>query len=53
MDNHVTKFFDNYDDFMQAGVSLSTFQRTHNIIRGDYLALLQLTEAVSENQKSI
>jgi hypothetical protein len=43
MGNHSKKYA-NYSEFLQAGKAMGNYQKIHNIIREDYLELLNLTE---------
>jgi|SRR5680860_526024 len=50
--NHPTKYYKNAEDFNNARRILSSYQKTHNIIRKDYLNLLDITRGALQNQKS-
>lgn len=50
MSNH-KKIFNNYSDFHYAVGAMKEFQKIHNIIRKDYIELLNLTEKYILEQK--
>jgi phosphoenolpyruvate synthase/pyruvate phosphate dikinase len=39
------KQYDDYSEFIAAGAILANFQKTHNVIRKDFMELLMITEA--------
>ena len=49
---HSTKYYDNLDEFRQAQQVLYNYQKTHNIIRNDYLNLIELTLESQNDQKA-
>lgn len=50
--NHTTKYYDNVEDFQKAPQVLHNYQKTHNIIRNDYLNLIDLTLKSKNDQKA-
>ncbi|MBT2160599.1 hypothetical protein [Zobellia barbeyronii] len=51
-DKHPTKYYDSLSEFQEAQQILHNYQKTHNIIRNDYLNLIKLTFESHDNQKS-
>lgn len=49
---HPTKYYDNLTDFQKAQQILHNYQKTHNIIRNDYLNLIELTFEFRNDQKA-
>tara|TARA_R110002020_G_scaffold274311_5_gene489437 strand:- start:1450 stop:1992 length:543 start_codon:yes stop_codon:yes gene_type:complete len=49
---HPTKYYDNLGDYQEARQILQNYQKTHNIIRNDYLNLIELTFECQNDQKS-
>lgn len=47
-----TKYYDNTNEFNNAQHILNNYQKTHNIIRNDYLNLIELTFEMKNNQKA-
>ena len=43
MGNHLKKY-DDYSEFLKAGVAMGKFMKIHNIIRKDYMELINVTE---------
>lgn len=48
---HPTKYYDNLSEFQEARQILHNYQKTHNIIRNDYLNLIELTFKSQNDQK--
>ncbi len=49
---HPTKYYENLEEFENAFEIMKNFQKTHNIIRNDYLNLLEITIENKDNQRS-
>jgi hypothetical protein len=49
---HPTKYYDNLTDYQEALQILHNYQKTHNIIRNDYLNLIELTFEFKNDQKA-
>ena len=49
MGNHKKKYTD-YSEFLAAGVAMLKFQKIHNIIRDDYMELLNLTQKYNSDR---
>jgi hypothetical protein len=49
MTNHVKQYID-YSEFLNASATIDKFQRIHNILRKDYLVLLDLIEIYKSNK---
>ncbi len=49
---HPTKYYDNLIEFQEAQQILYNYQKTHNIIRNDYLNLIELTFKFQNDQKA-
>lgn len=48
---HPTKYYNNLKEFQKAQQILHNYQKTHNIIRNDYLKLIELTFDSQNDQK--
>jgi len=48
---HPTKYYDNLNKFQEANQILNNYQKTHNIIRNDYINLIELTFESHNDQK--
>ncbi len=49
---HPTKYYEDFEEFKKAQMILKNYQKTHNIIRKDYLNLLEITIESEDNQRS-
>lgn len=50
MENNEKKYID-YSQFLKAGVAMGEYQKIHNIIRKDYIELINLTEKHKHDKK--
>lgn len=50
-EEHPTKYYNSLKEFQNAQLILNNYQKTHNIIRNDYLNLIELTFSSQNDQR--